>query len=74
MSQVEVDEVLGLCLTLDLLQLDGKHVKRTMRDEASKVPAYNAVPGGALAVVKLYGSQCVFRVEVMVHLASFLMN
>lgn len=28
-----------------------------MSDEASKVPAYNAVPCGALSAVKLYGCQ-----------------
>jgi hypothetical protein len=58
-SEVEVDEVLGLCLTLDVPQLDGQDVKHTMGDEASKVPSYNAVPGGALAVVELDRGHCV---------------
>jgi hypothetical protein len=52
-SKVKVDEVLGLCSTLDVPEPSAQDVKHTMGDEASKVPAYNAVPGSALAVVEL---------------------
>jgi hypothetical protein len=56
-AKVEVDEVLRLCAPLDTLTRSLNQRRRTMGDEASKVPADDAVPRGALATVELLTSK-----------------
>lgn len=56
MAEVEVDEVLRLCGDCEHgLWFEKGRSMLTMSDEASKVPANNAVPGSALPRVELEG-------------------
>lgn len=56
MAEVEVDEVLRLCGDCERgLCSEKRRSMLTMSDEASKVPANNAVPGSALSRVELEG-------------------
>lgn len=56
MSEVEVDEVLRLCLTVSFCTVHPTPgILLTMSDKAAKVPSHDTVPGGALPRVELDG-------------------
>lgn len=57
MTEVEVDEVLGLCgfglVSSSRPRVVWSVLERTVGDEATEVAADNAVPGRSLALIKL---------------------
>ena len=59
MAQVEVDEVLGLCMIVSIMTVKSAHhrsaVYLTVCDKAAKVPADNAMPCCTLPLVELNG-------------------